>query len=391
MIASLAVQTVPEPLTVKPTRPELDDRTSRGRLDEEAAWAAVLARDPEADGRFVYAVASTGIYCRPSCASRRPRRDRVAFFPSPALAEAAGYRACRRCRPASGRPSAAVQRVELAREHIDAHPEEPVTLARLGREVGMSPAHLQRTFKRHLGLTPREYADARRVERLKGLLRRGDSVTAATYEAGYGAASRLYERSDSRLGMTPAAYRKGGVGMRIRYTVVASPLGAVLVAATERGLCAVTLGDDGDALVAELRREYPRAAIERADEGPAEWIAWVDAVARRLDVSHEGGGGAPEPPAPLDVEGTAFQRQVWKALQDIPRGETRSYGQVAAAIGRPRAVRAVASACANNPVSLVVPCHRVVRGDGATGDYRWGAERKRRLLALESEPAAGGA
>ncbi|HEV7784986.1 MAG TPA: bifunctional DNA-binding transcriptional regulator/O6-methylguanine-DNA methyltransferase Ada, partial [Thermoanaerobaculia bacterium] len=356
-------------------------KSSPPHLDEEAAWAAVLARDPAAEDRFVYAVTSTGIYCRPTCPARRPRRDRIAFFLSPGAAETAGFRACRRCRPASGRPSAARQRVELVRAYLDANPDETVTLQQLARLVRMSPAHLQRTFKCQIGLSPREYADARRVERLKELLRRGDSVTDATYEAGYGAASRLYEKSNARLGMTPATYRKGGSGIRIRYTVIASSLGTLLVAATERGLCAVTLGDDGDSLVTGLHGEYPRAEIERADEGPAEWIAWVEQVVQRVAGTGELAGSPP----PLDLEATSFQWRVWKALQEIPRGTTKSYGEVAAAIGRPGAARAVANACAGNRVALVVPCHRVVRGDGEAGGYRWGAERKRRLLALESE------
>jgi AraC family transcriptional regulator, regulatory protein of adaptative response / methylated-DNA-[protein]-cysteine methyltransferase len=342
--------------------------------DPESAWAAVLGRDAGFDGRFVYAVSSTGVYCRPSCASRRPRRERVTFWPGPAAAEAAGYRACRRCQPSQPGPDEATRRVQRAVEYIDAHLDEAVTLERLGEAVGLSPAHLQRVFKRATGMSPKAYLRARRVERFKDRLRKGDSVTTATYDAGYGSGSRVYEQSDAVLGMTPATYGKGGLGMRIRYAIVSSPLGRLLVGATGRGVCAVALGDDDRRLEAELRREYPRAELEAAGGELGSWVESVLAVVA---------GGRASSAVPLDVQATSFQWAVWRALQAIPAGATRSYGEVAAAIGRPGSARAVARACASNRVALLVPCHRVVREDGALGGYRWGTARKQRLLDRE--------
>jgi AraC family transcriptional regulator of adaptative response/methylated-DNA-[protein]-cysteine methyltransferase len=347
------------------------------RNTDDAAWQAVLARDAGADGQFVYAVASTGVYCRPSCPSRRPRREGVSFFAAPQEAEQAGYRPCRRCRPRSSGPAGPERAVERARAFLDAHPDEPVTLEALGREVGLSPYHLQRTFKRLTGVTPKEYARARRLERLKACLREGNSVTDAIYEAGYGSGSRAYEQSDAHLGMTPGTYRRGGRGMSIRYAVAPSPLGRLLVGVTERGVCAVAVGDNDADLAAALRREYPQAEIEEAapDGNLGEWLA---AIVRHLE------GEEPRLALPLDVQATAFQWRVWKALQEIPYGSTRSYGEIAAALGMPRAARAVARACATNPVALAVPCHRAVRAGGEPGGYRWGAGRKRRLLEREA-------
>jgi AraC family transcriptional regulator of adaptative response/methylated-DNA-[protein]-cysteine methyltransferase len=360
--------------------------------DADRAWAAVAARDASWDGRIVYAVTSTGIYCRPSCASRRPRRERVSFFADVAAAEAAGYRACLRCSPRDAGAPPAERQVAAARDYLAAHLDETVTLEQLGREVGASPYHLQRTFKRLLGVTPKDYVLALRAERLKTRLREGDDVTTATYEAGYSTGSRLYEQSNARLGMTPGTFRRGGRGEHIRFAVAASPLGQLLVAATERGICAVRLGDDTPALADGLRRDYPQASLEPVEDGDplAEWVA---AIVASL--------AAPDPgPAlarlPLDVRATAFEWRVWRELQRIPRGATRSYGEVAAALGAPTAARAVARACAANRVALIVPCHRVVRADGDLGGYRWGVERKRRLLAGEGAlggepPAAAGA
>jgi AraC family transcriptional regulator of adaptative response/methylated-DNA-[protein]-cysteine methyltransferase len=355
--------------------------------DAERAWAAVLARDAAWDGRFVYAVSSTGIFCRPSCAARRPRRERVVFFAQPAAAEAAGYRACRRCRPLEGGAPDAERQVAAARAYLAAHLDENVTLDRLGREVGLSPYYLQRTFKRLLGLTPKDYVLALRAERLKQRLKEGDDVTTATYEAGYSGGSRLYEQSDARLGMTPGTFRRGGRGAHIRYAVAAAPLGRLLVAATERGICAVRLGDDDQELAAGLRRDYPQAMMEPVAAGDP-LAGWLDEILASLSPP-----AGVQPPRltglPLDVRATAFEWRVWRELQRIPRGATRSYGEVAAALGQPTAARAVARACAANPVALLVPCHRVVRADGEPGGYRWGAERKRRLLAGESaEPGA---
>ena len=344
-------------------------------LDEGTAWTAVLRRDAGADGRVYYAVDTTGVYCRPSCPSRRPKRQNTRFFASAAAAERSGYRPCLRCAPAGERAAAIPGPVVAARAYLDAHAGEPVALARLGREAGMSPHHLQRRFKSAYGVTPKEYQDAARLSRLKAGLRAGDSVTGAIVDAGYGSPSRVYERSDARLGMSPGAYRRGGAGMVIRYATAATPLGRLLVGATDRGVCAVSLGDDDAGLVDALRAEYPRASLEPAGEGARPPVAEIArAVAADADLGR----------LPLDLRGTAFQLRVWNALRAIPRGETRSYAEVAAAIGRPRASRAVAAACAANHVALAVPCHRVVRSGGAPGGYRWGAERKRALLEGEA-------
>ena len=352
---------------------------------DDSRWTAVLGRDEASDGRFVYAVASTGIYCRPSCPSRRPRRNQVRFFSSPSAAETEGFRACRRCEPRKSEPDAR-RRVREAREYLDRHLDETVTLERLGAAVGLSPYHLQRSFRRQTGMSPKAYADARRMERMKAGLRKGDTVSRATYDAGYTSTSRAYDHARARIGMTPAAYRRGGAGLRIRYTTLPTSLGVLLVAATDRGLCAVTLGDSVKALEDGLRDEYPAARIEAGDD---QLRAWTTAVVDRL----EGSGTAPSPP--LDVQGTAFQMRVWEELQRIPMGSTRSYSEVARAIGHPTAARAVAGACAGNPVAVVIPCHRVVRETGEPGGYRWGAERKRAILEREkgrslrdgSEPA----
>ena len=358
--------------------------SGRTMIDETSAWDAVMGRDARRDGQFVYAVATTGVYCRPSCPSRRPRRESVRFFTAPEEAERAGFRACRRCRPMDGAAPEA-RLVERACAYLEAHLDEPVTLETLGEAVGVSPWHLQRTFKRLTGVSPKEMVRARRMERLKERLQKGDDVAAATYEAGFGSGSRVYERSDARLGMTPATYRRGGAGMRIRFATAVSPLGRLLVAVTERGVCAVELGDTDEELAAALRREYPQAAIERAETGTEELDTRIAAVLRFLE------GGSPHLALPLDVQATAFQERVWKALQEIPSGETRTYGEIAAAVGQPRAARAVARACATNPVALAIPCHRAVRGDGATGGYRWGAERKSRILAGERQQRGGAA
>jgi len=357
------------PKLARAARAEADER----ELDE-ARWAAVERRDAAWDGRFVLAVSSTGIYCRPSCPARRPRRDRVRFYASPAEARAAGYRACRRCRPDLAADSPAVDLVRRASTLLrDA--DGPVTLASLGAQLGVSPTHLQRTFKRLTGVSPREYAAARRDGALRRRLRANASVLDAIFEAGYGSTSRVYERSGAQLGMTPGAYRNGAAGAAISYTTAETPLGTMLVAATERGLCRVILGESAAALEDALAREFPAASRVRDDERIAPMAAALVEQSR---------GRQPAAELPLDVRSTAFQRQVWDALRRIPLGSTRSYAQVAASIGRPGAARAVARACASNPVALAVPCHRVVRGDGALGGYRWGVDRKRSLLEAEA-------
>ena len=341
--------------------------------DDERRWQAVVDRDRAADGRFWLGVATTGIYCRPSCAARRPRRENVRFFSRPEDAERAGFRPCRRCDPRrAGEPAPEAELVAAVRQLIEASEEVP-TLERLARETGWSPYHLQRTFKRATGMSPRDYARAQRTERLKRRLRGGDDVTTALYAAGYGSSRALYEGASAQLGMTPSRYRRRGAGLRISYTLLPSPLGDVLLAGTESGLCAVRLGS-APRLVAELRDEF-RAAEVRRDDRP--FAAHRAALRQWLD----GGGAALD--FPLAVDGTPFQWRVWAAIRDIPYGETRTYGEIARAIGRPGAARAVARACASNPVALVIPCHRVVRGDGEPGGYRWGAKRKKQLLAAE--------
>jgi AraC family transcriptional regulator of adaptative response/methylated-DNA-[protein]-cysteine methyltransferase len=344
--------------------------------DSDEAWRAVEQRDSRFDGRFVYAVQSTRIYCRPSCPSRRPARVRVAFYPAAAAAEKAGYRACLRCRPREAELSPTAVIVERARRYIEQHPDHLLTLHQLASEVGASPFHLQRTFKRLLGVSPREYQEALRVTHFKSRLRAGDTVSRATYEAGFGSSSRVYERSDRTLGMTPAAYRRGGDGMQITYTIVASPFGKLLVGATERGVCAVALGDSDDALVRALREDFPRALVARGDDAHRDWVEEI--------VGHIGGGNLGLD-VPLDVHGTAFQQQVWTLLRKIPPGRTQSYAEIATLLGKPRATRAVARACATNRIAVIIPCHRVVRSDGALGGYRWGVDRKERLLDHERD------
>ncbi|MGH7677939.1 MAG: bifunctional DNA-binding transcriptional regulator/O6-methylguanine-DNA methyltransferase Ada [Gemmatimonadaceae bacterium] len=340
--------------------------------DQSTAWRAVQQRDATFDGQFVYAVSSTRIFCRPSCSSRRPTRSRVEFFSSPADAERAGYRACKRCRPTSLAGRSIDRAVARASAYLKQHAAERVTLSALAREVGVSAFHLQRAFKRAMGISPREFHDAERRRLLTTRLRKGDTVSRATYEAGFGSSSRVYERP---LGMTPAAIRRGGAGQRIQYGIVDSPLGRLLVAYTERGVCAVAFGDSDAALEKSLRTDFAGAVINPAGSAIHEWIT---AIVRSVE------GVDPKSPIPLDAQGTAFQWRVWTALQRIPRGTTLSYSDVAKRIGQPSAVRAVARACATNPVALVVPCHRVVREDGGLGGYRWGIERKAELLEREA-------
>ena len=343
-------------------------------ISNEKAWDAVQRRDRAFDGRFFFAVRTTGIYCRPSCPARRPLRDNVRFFTTRADAETAGFRACRRCRPAAERAPAAAL-VARVRKLLDAHPDG-ITLAELAQRTGISPHHLQRVFREQTGVTPKQYLAARRADRLRETLKQGRDVTTATYEAGYGSSSRLYAQSDARLGMTPGTYRDGGRGMHVRFTTVATSLGTLLVGVTDRGVCAVSLGDSAPKLERALRDELPNATIVRAhDAALAQAVTTiVDEIEGRASHSAE---------LPVDLLATAFQLRVWEELRRVPHGETRSYAEIAAAIGSPKAVRAVASACARNRAAIVVPCHRVVRNDGAIGGYRWGAARKRALLSRE--------
>ncbi len=347
-------------------------------VDEEAYWQAVVEKDAAFDGVFFVAVRSTGVYCRPICPSRQPRRDRVTFFRTPVDAEAGGFRACLRCEPRREGPSHRELMVQEASRILDREDQETVTLAQLGKRLQVSPYHLQRTFKSVLGVTPLQYVKARRLTRLKQQLRQGASVTDAMYDAGYGSSSRLYETSDSTLGMTPGRYGRGGYGMRISYMIADSPLGRLLVAVTERGVCAVNMGDSDVVLEAGLRREYPAAEILSWSGGGREGMAlWLEMVVNQV------ADGKETIDLPLDLRVSAFQAKVYSELRNIPRGETRSYGEVARAIGQPRATRAVGNACHTNPVPLVVPCHRVIAGDGSIGGYGGGLERKRKLLAQE--------
>jgi len=367
------------------------------RRNRSALWRAVTARDRGADGAFVYGVRSTGIYCRPSCPSRKPRREQVIFFLLPQAAERQGFRPCRRCQPGTVRPrDARVGAVANLCREIDARmltgasaeagSEKPLTLGSLSRTVGMSAHQLLRAFRSVMGITPRQYADAQRVRLLKARLRKGDNVTTALYEAGYGSASRLYENAQAHLGMTPAAYGRGGAGMKVRHVIVGSPRGKILVGATEHGISAVYLGRTEAELRAELRKEYPRAELlegrrDRLDGTASRLEKWVAHILAHLR------GQEPHLDLPTDVQATAFQRRVWEELRRIPYGTTKTYSEVARAIGHPKAIRAVAHACATNPTSVVVPCHRVVREGGALAGYRWGIERKRALLQSESEQA----
>lgn len=342
---------------------------------DDLRWAAVLARDPAADGSFVYAVRTTGVYCRPSCGSRRARRENVQFHATAAEAERAGFRPCLRCRPQQP-PGLDPQTARIAEtcRVIDAAAEPP-SLRELAAHAGLTPSQLHRLFKRVTGVTPGAYVRARRAERVRAALARSESVTAALYEAGFNSSGRFYEAAKGMLGMAPSRYRAGGVDTRIRFAVGQCSLGAILVAATERGLCAIHLGEDPDTLVRELQDRFPRAELLGGDaafeQRVARVVGFVEAPRRGLDL-------------PLDVRGTAFQQRVWQALQTIPAGETVSYAELARRIGAPGSARAVAGACAANPLAVAIPCHRVVRTDGSLSGYRWGVERKRALLDREA-------
>ena len=338
-------------------------------------WEAVAAKDSRFDGQFVFGVTSTKIYCRPSCPSRRPRRERVKFFDLPDTAEQAGFRACLRCEPRHARmldPQVAL--VQRVCRFLDASQTEKVKLADLASHAGVSTFHLQRTFKRIMGISPRQYLTARRFGNFKTLVREGEPVTQALYDSGFNSSSRLYEHAPQELGMTPATYGRGGQGTNISYTIVTSPLGRLLVATTERGVCAVRMGDTDVELENDLRAEFPAANIQRTDSALREP---VQKILRHLTNKE------PRLDLPLDIRSTAFQRQVWEKLRAIPYGQTVSYGDVAKSLGKPGAVRAVGRACATNPVALVIPCHRVVREDQTLGGYRWGLERKQKLLERE--------
>jgi AraC family transcriptional regulator, regulatory protein of adaptative response / methylated-DNA-[protein]-cysteine methyltransferase len=341
-------------------------------FNADQQWTLVLAREAKADGRFVYAVKSTGVFCRPSCPSRRPRREMVEFFDSPALAQQAGYRACRRCTPTQR--SLQSRKIEAACRYIDANVETTISLAALAGRMAMSPFYFQRIFKRALGISPRQYQQARRASKFKSALHSEGRITDAIYEAGYSSSSRAYENVPAQLGMTPSAFRRNGAGAAIRYTVFSTELGQALIAATERGLCAVRFGENDRALTRDLRREFSAAESVRDDHSLRALAAQIRELLR---------GGVNPADIPLDIQGTAFQQLVWNALRQIPRGETRSYSQIAQSVGHPKAVRAVAGACAANPIAVVIPCHRVVQKNGTLSGYRWGTKRKAALLENE--------
>lgn len=346
-----------------------------GSLLDAARWRAISARDAAADGAFFYAVTTTGVYCRPTCPSRRPRPEHVRCFDTVDAAERAGFRPCRRCHPERTLSPADDRRERvLAACRTIEHAESVPTLAALARAAGLSRFHFQRLFKHVVGVTPREYHAAQRRERLQRALGDGTAVDAALYEAGYGSPSRVYERADRLLGMSPGAYRNGAPGAVIRCGYARTPLGWLAVAATARGICAIELGATRAALAECIGRRFARATLVGADPELDAWVgavaAFVASPAGRLDL-------------PMDVRGTAFQQRVWRALQAIPSGVTLSYGELARRVGMPRGARAVARAVATNPLALAIPCHRVVAADGGIGGYRWGIERKRTLLARE--------
>jgi len=350
-------------------------------LDEAFCWEAIQRRDSSQDGQWFVGVMTTGVYCRPSCTSRHALRKNVRFYRTTQEAERDGLRPCLRCQPlavASGTATAA-QMWELCR-FIDSHSDDRVDLEALAQRAGLSRFHVQRTFKAVVGVTPKQYADARRLARLKSGLKRAKDVTEAVYDAGFGSSSRVYERADTRMGMTPNQYRKGGEGVQITYVTAETALGLMMIGATDRGLCFVQFGENREELAAALRKEYPKAEVEAKGEAPGpQFRAWMDALrdhlaGRSKGVSHE---------IPLDIRATAFQMRVWNYLQSIPAGEVQSYAEVASGIGKPSAARAVARSCAANTVAVVIPCHRVIRGSGELGGYRWGLARKRALIDLE--------
>ncbi len=339
-------------------------------------WALVMARDMRADGQFVYAVRSTNVFCRPSCPSRRPRREQVEFFDSATAAQQAGYRECRRCVP-SGR-NLQVKKVEDACRYIDVNLDTTLSLSAVARHVGVSPFYFQRLFKRILGISPREYQQARRAGKFKKTLRTETRITDAVYEAGYGSSSRAYETGSMQLGMTPSSFRRKGEGVAISFTVVSTNLGKLLVATTPRGVCSVQFGESESALANALRQEFGAARISRDDSALA-------AIAEKLKEFVNGFRVSLD--IPLDIQGTVFQQQVWNELRRIPYGQTRSYTEIAKAVGKPSAVRAVANACASNHAALIIPCHRVVQKDGKLAGYRWGVRRKAALLEGEGQRA----
>jgi len=346
-------------------------------IKDDQLWQAVMAKDARFDGQFVFAVSSTGVYCRPSCPSRRAHRERVKFFELPEAAEQAGFRACLRCQPRRARIlDPQIELVQRVCRLLNSNENESLKLPELASQAGVSQFHLQRTFKRVMGISPRQYLAARKIDNFKTLVRKGETVTNSLYESGFNSSSRLYEHASEELGMTPATYSRGGRGVDISYTTADSSMGRLLVAVTERGVCAVRMADSDADLEKDLREEFPNAELKRDDSALRES---VQKILNHLDKNE------PRLDLPLDIKATAFQRQVWEHLREIPYGQTVSYGDVAKALGKPGAVRAVGRACATNPVALVIPCHRVVREDKTLGGYRWGLDRKKKLLEHERQ------
>ncbi len=347
-------------------------------LSEETLWEAAINRDDRYDGICYYGVISTGIYCRLHCSSKKPLRENTRFFFSREGAEKTGFRPCKRCRPDRAeepRVDNLLSKVIATCRYVESCDYIP-TLKELSQQVHSSPFHLQRVFKQALGISPRNYADAHRQFRFKKALQTGDDITYASYDAGYGSSSRIYEQSPRYLGMTPKAYKQKGKGQTIYYSVVNCPLGLLLLATTKKGICAVRIGGSRKMLVDELKDEFENAVIHKAD---SELSEWPQVLINYLS------GNTPWPKLPYDVQATAFQRRVWDCLRTIPEGKTAYYSDIAAAIGQPKATRAVARACAANPVAVVIPCHRVVPKSGGIGGYRWGSERKKKLLAMEQQ------
>jgi len=354
-------------------------RTSHYRLaipSGDELYAAIANRDATYDGQFYYGVVTTGVFCRPSCGARRPNRENVRYFDDIETAKRAGFRACRKCRPDSLKSD--MQKLARIARYIETHADERLTLARLAKQAHLSPSRLQKTFKAAFGVSPRQFQDAARMDQFKSALRQGDAVTGAIFSAGFGSTSRVYGEASRNLGMTPAAYRAGGEGEKIYYAMRETALGPLMMAATERGVCFAQFGDGLDDLLARLRSEFPRAELVASpDRSAPDLDRWIDALDQHLSRS------APRPDLPLDLRGTAFQLKVWRFLLSVKEGDVLSYGELAREIDEPAAVRAVASACGANRIGILVPCHRVLRGTGELGGYRWGIERKRTLLAME--------
>jgi AraC family transcriptional regulator, regulatory protein of adaptative response / methylated-DNA-[protein]-cysteine methyltransferase len=349
-------------------------------LSDDEKWKAVLSRDDSFDGAFVFAVRSTGIYCRPSCSARRPSKEHVVFFPGSVEAEQSGFRACHRCKPHEAGLSPRDKLLDQVCRYIDANLQQKLTLAILSRQVGLSRYYFQRTFKRVLGISPRQYIKARRLARMKRFLRDGETVNNSLYNAGFSSRSRVYENVPGGFGVNPGEFRRGGEGLRIRYSIIGSPLGRLLVAATERGVCGVCIGDSDAFVERSLAEDYPSAVLYRTDQEMKEWTGAFARYFRGDNLALN---------LPLDVRATAFQSRVWKIIQRIPFGKTTTYGRIAKELGAPDASRAVARACATNPVALVIPCHRVIGKNGSLRGYRWGKKRKQTLLELEKNSNLG--